>query len=197
MSLYDYSLYMVRPKSDGSLRDRLQHAGLISSHAHSDEIRLLNQARAMVSQLTIAAGQNAELEVLALLVVDDDASLLTSSFSAFKDWIFSAARAAELSTLFIPGGSDVNNFWQADPKALEDFLTPLVNEGNLTVAHALMYFSNRLENRLCETHHTSYRRASDPRSGCLYALVDVDESGAFDILEPGPDHSTLLSPWKR
>lgn len=151
----------------------------------------------MASQLTIAAGKTTEFEVLALLIVDDDASLLTSSFSAFTDWIFSAARVAELSTLFIPGGSDFSNSWQANPKTLEDFLSPLVDEGTLTVAHAVMYFSNRLASRLCETTHASYRKLNDPRSGCLYALVDVDESGAFDILEPGPDNSTLLSPWKR
>lgn len=195
MALYEYSLYLTRQANGKSLVADLRHHGLIQEVEHSREVLSISGARAFLREEELILAPGRSESVVSLLVADADIDMLTANFETFTDWIWRAARSTSVSTIFMPGGSDVDGGWKGSRAELSDFLASLIVQGRLTVAHAVMFFADFLgDGELCRVDHEAYSTDVLPGVGCLYMLVD-GRAGRFEILEPGGLQSPLLHPW--
>jgi hypothetical protein len=193
MSLYTYSLFLLREPARGSFVDDLQRAGLIRTAP--DEIEFLGL------RCTPSAGQGVDgIPVIELAPNDNEFErFLAERGHEFVSWLWSAMEQAGLLYAFIPGGGDFKYY--EDGVSTDKFawtqLRELVETGTVRVIHPFMMFAERMgHSRPCAKAKTLDWGLQEYRDGvgCLLALTTPTEKG-FEILEPGTMYEHLKRAW--
>ena len=204
MSLYDYTMYVVREAARGSLfADAQQHAIVrvdASGPGDREGTCIDGRVRCIVRQSTNTVAPSLPLEVMTLAL--DDRTLeatLAGDLHEFLSWLWKIADVLQPACFFMTGGSDMN--YQAHGKPLRERmftrLPALITDGEIVGIHPIMFFAERIANGIpCKKASgapwpsVEYR----PGVGCLLLLISGDPStGAFEIMEPGSMYDGLFA----
>jgi len=168
----------------------LSAAGLLLAGDNDDQAFLSLGARSFVSEFDWRTAESAALQIVSILVDEESFPGPDIGLPRVEEWIFRAARAADLLTLFVPSGSDARDPEWEPVHTLGSLLT----SGRPDVGHPVLYLSDQLDGAVRPGEDVPYYRCVQRKGlGRLYILVRRCDDGPFEIIEPGPSQGLLRS----
>jgi len=193
--LYDYELHLARRKRPGSLCAALEAAEILLPYADGPgEAILPIGGRCFASEFDWRSSDGEALQIMSLLLDEERFPVSREvGLAGLVDWVFQVVEAAELLTLFMPGGSDADKWRPPVPEGEpRHTVGRLLSSGCPDVAHPVLYLSGSLDTvRPCGKIEY-YQCVDRGELGQLYLFAAENDDGSVDILEPGPLHDHLL-----
>jgi hypothetical protein len=204
MSLYEYTLHVVREPARGELLADAIAGGIVRIDSGPAEAGYFEGSclRGRVETL-VSGGRNEvdpsiPLDILTLSI--DGRSFeraLLEEPEDFVSWLWHLAESLAPACFFMTGGGDTRYYEKGQEIHSVTFsqLPRLVAHGEVAVIHPIMYFAERLgHGALCEKARRAPWEIVESRAGlgCLLLRAAREPAtGALDIMEPGSAYVRL------